>query len=198
MCGLAWLSLRCGGRTGPAPPERCAPDAQDQLLVVCRRSSCTRSSCATPSAPRTTSPRVATASPRSNGSSSRQPARPSPLPTPRSTSQASLAPATSQRRPLWPMPASWRLSTSSRRERVASLARRVPHDMRLAGVVAVSTRKSRGWAWGRRAMCVLAPVSLYTAVVDVPRLAPDPVAADTCRLCAVVRVYSVSVRCSDL
>ena len=126
MCGLAWLSLRCGGRTGPAPPERCAPDAQDQLLVVCRRSSCTRSSCATPSAPRTTSPRVATASPRSNGSSSRQPARPSPLPTPRSTSQASLAPTTSRRRPLWPMPASWRLSTSSRRERVASLARRGP------------------------------------------------------------------------
>ena len=144
MCGLAWLSLRCGGRTGLAPPQRCAPDARDQLLVVCRRSSCTRSSCATPSAPRTTSPRVATASPRSNGSSSRQPARPSPLPTPRSTSQASLAPATSRRRPLWPMPASWRLSTSSRRERVASLARRVPHDMRLVGVVAVSTRMGLG------------------------------------------------------
>ena len=34
MCGLAWLSLRRGGRTGPAPPERCAPDARDQLLVV--------------------------------------------------------------------------------------------------------------------------------------------------------------------
>jgi hypothetical protein len=102
--------LGCGARAGP--PMRCAPDARD-YYCLCRRSSCTRSSCATPSAPRTTWPRVATASPRSNGSSSRLPARPSPLPTPRSTLQASLAPATSRRRSLWPMPASWRLSTSS-------------------------------------------------------------------------------------
>ena len=52
--------------------------------------------------------------------------------------------------------------------------------MRLAGVVAVSTRKSRGWAWGRRAMCVLACVVVHRAVVvDVPRLVPDCLAADS-------------------
>ena len=123
----AWLSLVAArGHTRLGPTHR-DPDPRD-CCWLCRRSSCTRSSCATPSAPRTTWPRVATASPRSNGSSSRLPARPSPLPTPRSTLQASLAPATSRRRSLWPMPASWRLSTSSRRKRVASRARRAPHD----------------------------------------------------------------------